>query len=251
MHEPRPAPSASDDPAPADRGPAWPARLIDVGRRLSRSGRPTDEGPLLGELWCLLTTALRQRVGAEARRTGTIGPEDTEDLVAEKSLEIARKIDEGKWDLAGSSPPEVMRFLSTVARNGLVDHLRRTNRSPMVSGEPDDASRATDAAAEAAASADTAALRGEFVQALVRCADRLSPEHRRIWFLRVFHEMPSRHIASHPEVQRTVGHVDVIQQRCRRQVRTCMEKSGFDPGDIPPGTFAALWRAFRMEVRDA
>ena len=71
------------------------------------------------------------------------------------------------------------------------------------------------------------------------------PQHRVVWLLRVLYEMSSKTIAEHPEVLRNPGHVDVILGRCREQIRKCMHAHGLDARELPPGTFAELWRRFR------
>ena len=94
---------------------------------------------------------------------------------------------------------------------------------------------------------DARVKRGEYAAALCGCAERLKPRSRSIWLLRVLFELPSKQIATHPEVTLNPGHVDVILQRCRQIIRDCMQKLGYEPRDMPPGTFAELWKAFRLE----
>jgi DNA-directed RNA polymerase specialized sigma24 family protein len=86
--------------------------------------------------------------------------------------------------------------------------------------------------------------RKEFVEALRHCTERLKVRARFAWFLRVFHEMSSKEIATHPAVRLKVSHVDVLLQRSRKAIRDCMERRGFEPKDMPSGAFVELWQAF-------
>jgi DNA-directed RNA polymerase specialized sigma24 family protein len=91
----------------------------------------------------------------------------------------------------------------------------------------------------------------EFVRAFEACAKKLTSRDRTVWFFRVFYEMPSRQIAAHPEVDVSIQNVDVILLRCRRKIRACMHAKGHDSSDLPPGTFEALWKVFRMKVDES
>ena len=59
--------------------------------------------------------------------------------------------------------------------------------------------------------------------------------------------MPSKDIAVHPELCLKASYVDVLLQRVRQAIRDCMLRKGFEAQDMPPGTFAELWGAFRLE----
>ncbi|NNE43225.1 MAG: hypothetical protein HKN12_03380, partial [Gemmatimonadetes bacterium] len=87
--------------------------------------------------------------------------------------------------------------------------------------------------------------RRRFAESLRDCAGQLTARDRTVWFFRVFYDLSSREIAGHPEVGLKAPHVDVILQRCRQAVRKCMDGKGYQPGDLPPGTFSELWAAFR------
>ena len=87
----------------------------------------------------------------------------------------------------------------------------------------------------------------EFAQALRACVEKLKPRMRRIWFLRVFCEMPSKQIATHPDVRRKAGHIDVLLQRGRELIRACMSKRGYEPREMPPGALSELWQLYQDE----
>ena len=70
----------------------------------------------------------------------------------------------------------------------------------------------------------------------------------RIWFLRVFYGTSSKDIALHPKISLKVSHVDVLLQRSRQTIRKCMNRRGYEPRDMPPGTFVELWKSFRPET---
>jgi len=81
----------------------------------------------------------------------------------------------------------------------------------------------------------------------VDCAGKLKTLHRTIWMFRAFYEMNSKQIASHPEVVLEVGNVDVILQRTRVSMSSCLAARCMGPADLRPGAFTAAWMAFRLE----
>jgi DNA-directed RNA polymerase specialized sigma24 family protein len=107
------------------------------------------------------------------------------------------------------------------------------------------------AAGAATLAADAPARAGEFIASLRDCLRQVQPRARRIWFLRVFYEMSTRAIAQHPTVMLRIGHIDVIMQRTRDSIRACMHSKGFEPGDMPAGTFTALWEFLESMVEEA
>ena len=183
-------------------------------------------------------------------RLGPISHEDQEDIASQKSLEILRRIDRGTWELVERTPSKVTGFLSMVARNGLVDMLREQGRrvepADKLRPEWDVAEEGHKRQVSAVDPPDNLAERREFAAALRACAEQLDPRVRLIWIFRVFAGMSSKEIASHPEVHLKASHVDVLLQRGRSVIRDCMSRKGHEPGDIPPGTFVELWRAFRL-----
>jgi DNA-directed RNA polymerase specialized sigma24 family protein len=175
-----------------------------------------------------------------------------EDLAAEKSLDLLRKIVTGEADVSSRTPPEIAGFISKVAKNDLLDLLQKRGRRI----EPRDEDRAEwDIGGETGEgitmsttdAPDLAVERKEFARALRICAERLEVRARLVWFFRVFYTMATKDIAAHPEISLKVGHVDVLLQRARQAIRDCMRRQGFEPGDMPSGTFVELWKAFRRE----
>jgi DNA-directed RNA polymerase specialized sigma24 family protein len=153
--------------------------------------------------------------------------------------------------LSGSNPAQVTAFISTLARNGLVDHLRSPKTSRRVSLEDGwEGARSIQAVARTAPSADLDAERREFAGALRDCVMQLTPRARLVWFLRVFHELPSATIGAHPEVRMKPPTIDVTLARCRARLVRCMQKRGFVPHDAPPGVFAFLWEVVRLRSAD-
>jgi RNA polymerase sigma factor (sigma-70 family) len=233
--------------APPERvSGAWVDRLLDLARAL-RSAPSSPGGDAFGEFWLLLNLALRHHFRMQALKGGGIEPADAEDLAAEKALDLINRFDSGGWKVEESSPGELVAFLRTVARNGLIDHRRREYRRTVL--PPEETDNLTQDAERSGSPGndppDAAVDRGDYAAALIDCASRLAPRQRAVWIFRVFYDMPSKLIASHPEVGLKPSHVDVILKRCRIQVRDCMSGKGFDPASPPPGVFAAIWGAFR------
>jgi DNA-directed RNA polymerase specialized sigma24 family protein len=219
--------------------PAWAEHLLDLAAARKTSARPESRE----RFWVLLNLVLAQRLQLHSRTLGWIGTERIQDLASEKALDLVGKLDCGSWDPTESSPGELVSFVSTVARNALVDEYRRIGRQPVDSAGVDHLH------APAHRNADAPHLlveRKEFISHLIGCAERLKPPHRTVWLFRVLYEMPSQRIARHPEVRLKAGHVDMILSRCRNLIRRCMRSKGLDVQALPPGTFAELWKTFRL-----
>jgi DNA-directed RNA polymerase specialized sigma24 family protein len=122
--------------AAPDARPAWPERVIELAAEWKRERGRAAGDPVLGELWQLvhagLSRYLRMHGGSHARLTR----EDLRDIASEKSLELLRKLHDGTWDPGAASAGELCSFLSTLARNGLVDGLRIAEREQHGSFEP-------------------------------------------------------------------------------------------------------------------
>jgi DNA-directed RNA polymerase specialized sigma24 family protein len=225
--------------AAAEGPPRWPARVIALaGARRSAEHGPDDA--VLGELWTLVHLGLARYVRQHAARLGPVEPEDVRDIAAEKALDLMRKLDAGEWDPAASEPGQLCAFLSILARNGVVDHLRS---APLLR-RPRAAHQATAPDEPRPHEAPSRALcRILFPRALLDCLTALAPRARKIWLLRAFYDLPSKTIARHPDVRVSPAAVDMTLARARIVLRRCMKQKGFDLRDLPAGTFAAVWDA--------
>lgn len=193
------------------------------------------------EVWVIVSAALDLFVGLHARRLGPIAREAREDLVAEKASDLMRSIEEGRWRPDQEPVERIASFVSSTARNGLVDHLRRSSTRSAVEESPGEAFDFESMPAGPEYDPATHVARDEFVEALRQCVAVLPERDRRVWRLRVLHEMRTREIADHPEVRLSPANVDVILYRVRAKVRDCMAHRGLDRVLPPPGTFARLW----------
>lgn len=217
----------------------WPERMLTLAAALADTGQPHARG----EFWELLNLSLLQRIRLQARHYPGIPPDRLEDLAAEKALELVQRLDCGGWKPLETSTGELVNFISTVARNALVDELRRERRAAAV--PPGQVQRMAEERGRINEAPDLELERAKFVERLVGCADGLKAEHRTIWLFRVLYELPSKVIAAHPEVRLKASHVDVILNRCRAQILACMTAHGHAVGELPAGTFAALWARYR------
>lgn len=237
--------------APSTRSDShWPARIGTLCGDLRCASADTVRQRLRAELWLLLNLALRRFLSCHAARIGGVQAEDFQDIASQKALELLANAESGSWEPVGRSGSEVAGYLSAVAYNGLVDHARRsarwtgngsTGRGPSpVSPEP-----TTDPEAIESPEAEPCSRVEcrEFVSDLGRCLSELQPRTRKIWFFRVFYDMSSKEIASHPDIGLKAPHVDVVLQRCRQIVRTCMRVKGHESAEMPPGAFIALWQS--------
>jgi len=216
----------------------WPQEL----QRLAR-GRVSD-GDESTKLWQLLWRALSIYARLHASRNGYLDSDDLHDLVAEKSLELLRRVDTSRWKPYDDHPSRVKAFLSTIARNGVIDLLRAQGRLlHLVEDEEWDREMAP-----AADDSGRSSEQREFVAALVDCVSRLPDAWQSAWWLRVLFEWPSKRIARHPDVNTNAAHLDVVLGRCRQRVRGCMRSKGLDLAQLPPGTFALLWEQWKGRV---
>jgi RNA polymerase sigma factor (sigma-70 family) len=236
---------------PREPEPRWPARLKELSQDLRSPRDQSSQDRARGEAWLLLGSALHRYLRSHAARYGQVSWEDMEDIAAEKSLDLLRKMELEKWEVWNKPPSKVKAYISTVARNGLCDRLKEMGRRV----EPADEEQPEWEVGQAGLGPPTSSTdppdvrveRNEFVEALRKCVEQLKSRSRLVWFLRVFYEMPSRKIAVHPAVRLKTNHVDVILQRSRQKVGECMGRQGFDVGDMPPGSFAEMWRTFPLE----
>ncbi len=247
----RVAPSARS----AYGNPQWPLHLSSLIETIQTSRSPGMREPAQGEVWHLLNAVISKYVRVHMSTFGRVSREEVEDAASQKSLELFSKIERGTWNTKGHSAAQITTFLSNVARNALIDALRRAGRFVDLESQADDGERSAMNAQQQLdrvarpAQEDTPLLsveREEFVQALQQCVGQLGEPSRTAWFLRVFCGMSSKEIASHPEIRRKASHVDVMMQRTRAAISDCMAGKGQREGDLPPGTFFELWKAFRF-----
>ncbi len=226
-------------------------------RDLRQATSDASRQPLRAELWLLLNLALRRFLVCHATRVAGAQPEDLQDIASQKALELLASAESGTWEPTDRTGSEVAGYLSAVAFNSLVDHARRTARWNTTASRHPTAHELDEPPAdpEALASSEAEPCSGvecrEFVHALHGCVEELQPRTRRIWFFRVFYDMTSKEIAAHPEVGLKAPHVDVLLQRCRQIVRSCMKNKGHDDTGLPSGTFVELWKTFGNEVAHA
>jgi RNA polymerase sigma-70 factor (ECF subfamily) len=223
----------------------WPLRLAAAFERRRRTEGEEERREAREELWVLLHFGVLRCLRAVAARSGGCEQTDLEDVASKKSLEILRQAECGKTDLSGKTAPDVVAFLTAVARHGLLDLRRAAARRPVVDpqGMPEGTLEESIPwpGVEPAADPGAAVEAGEFARGLRDCAEALPPRSLRIWFLRVFLDLSSREIAELPEIGLNSGHVDVLLHRIREAVRECMERKGLREGTPPPGTFALIW----------
>jgi RNA polymerase sigma factor (sigma-70 family) len=229
---------ATPQPSPE---PQWPLRFREFCRQLQAESATENQDAARGEVWLILNEVIHRAALKHARRYGEVSREDLEDIAATKALELLNRIEARTLDLTDRSSAQLASFLISVARNGLMDlfreHARRTLRD-------------VEASSDRVPSPQNAAHHVEnrdFADALRDCVAHLTERARTIWIFRVFYDMSSKEIASHPEVRLRPGHVDVVLQRCRAALRECMGAKGHEVSGLPTGVVVALWRAFRQE----
>ena len=245
------SPTPPSAPDPVAQGRQWPTCLREASEELRTLPDEAARNEALGRTWKILYSALSLYLRSHSIRFGRIAQEDLEDLAAEKSLDLLRRIVSGKTAFTDRSPGEIASFLSTVARNDLLDWIKQDARrvTPKEEDRPEWDVGGTAQGMEMATteSPDTSVQRKEFVEALRQCTEQLDARSRLAWFFRVFYGMASKDIAVHPQLCLKASYVDVVLQRVRKTIRDCMQRRGFDAQDMPPGTFTELWGALRLQ----
>jgi DNA-directed RNA polymerase specialized sigma24 family protein len=203
---------------------------------------------VVAELWVVLNGALTRSVRVQCRSYGFVDQEDIKEIASEKSLAFLRNLAAGSRDIRKLTPGQVSSYLSVLARNGLVDVLRKNqNRRYLRSASFDDATETQPA--PIADGAETLVKNEQFIRAICDCVMGLTPWARSAWFMRVFLDMSSDKIATHPDVGMTRTALDMLLSRTRRRIRDCMCNKGFNSDDAPPGTLVTLWDLLRADVR--
>lgn len=228
----------------------WPVRLRELCQELPVQSTQPGRGQVIQEIWIILAQVLQRSIEAQRSMCSGLTVEDVEDLTSEKALDLVQRLETGKWWIGERTASEVAGFLATVARNAVLDLVRRHHRKGHVAEATIETS--ADCLVEETLDGempDAALEREEFIDALRSCATLLQPRVRRIWFLRVFYSMATKQIASHPEVQIKPARVDELLFEARQTIRRCMESKGQKLRQLPTGTFFAIWTSFAY--RDA
>ena len=231
---------------PESEAARWPFRLRELCRQLSAGPDLTSQTEIRREIWTIVSLAVQRYAEAQRARCSGLTREDLEDLVSEKSLDLVRRIESGRWSLEERTGPEIAGFLATAARNAVIDWLRRPHRRRHVDESVlDTCADAWGEHPSTSASADAPLQRREFITALRSCAGELQPRVRRVWFFRVFYGLASKEIAAHPEVRLKPARVDELLHGLRQSIRLCMEAKGQRLRQLPTGTFFEIWSSLR------
>jgi RNA polymerase sigma-70 factor (ECF subfamily) len=230
---------ASPLPPPA----RWPTRLAEAVATL-RGAPPAGRPRARSATWPVLHAALFASLRAQAGRITQVCHEDLEDLASQKSLELLLRAEEGTWDPGDRAEHEVAGYVSRVARHALVDLARRRGRECPAPEDPEAwAVAIAESAGEAVRPEDRMAAR-EFARALRACVEALAPRARQAWFRRVFLERPSREIGE--RLGLSAAHVDVVVQRARAALRSCMQEKGHSDAAMRPGAFVEIWASLEQ-----
>jgi RNA polymerase sigma factor (sigma-70 family) len=225
----------------------WPLRLRELCQKL-QSGRDSQDRQLVrNEIWTILGHSLQRYLESHRSSHAGLTEEDVEDLASEKSLDLIRKLESGRWEIGERTGPEIAGFLATTARNGLVDLLRRPARRRQVRVAASDPAGGGPNNEDLPCwdTPDAPLERKEFISALRGCAESLQPRVRRIWFFRVFYDLAAKEIAAHPDVGLKPARVDELLFNARQAIRQCMESKGQRLRQLPTGTFFEVWKSFR------
>ena len=226
----------------------WPERIHALSGEWQQSPSPEKAAKILRELWPLVNAAVARYVRLHSRSYGHVDAEDVRDIAAEKSAAFIRSLENGGRNITDLKSAQLCSYLSVLARNGLVDTLRRSERAN--GRELHHAAPAKSPVAPDSDSAEINMRNADFLHAISQCVGTLTFRAQNVWFLRAFLDLPSKTIAAHPEVRMTPAAVDMMLSRTRKTLRDCMEKKGFNSDDAPPGTFVALWELLnRRDIR--
>jgi len=232
------------EPVPAS---GWGERLRALVLEFRAESDPVRRNRVLSELWVLANLVLQKYVRAVASTLGGVDPDEVRDIAAEKALDLVGRLDREDWSLDDYAPAQVGSFLAKMARNGVVDRLRRQSREMPLTIREDGSMTVHPAVTTPVPGSEAAVLGPEYARAILRCFADFTERARIVWFLRVFYELSSAEIARHPRVATSPAAVDTMLLRCREHLRRCMKSHGLDPTQIPAGTFTALWNVIGRE----
>jgi len=218
----------------------WPRQLVEAAIALRQAPAPRRECARAA-LWPVLHAALFAALRSQSGRIAAVSREDLEDLASQKALELLLRTEEGAWNPEGRADHEVAGYVARVARHALVDLARRRGRECPEPDDPDAWAGARADRSDVPARPEDQLAAREFACALRACVETLAPRARAAWFRRVFLERPSREIGA--RLGLTPAHVDVVVQRARVALRTCMEAKGHAGADPRCGAFAEVWSA--------
>ena len=221
---------------PSDR---WPERVIALFAEWKCAQGDDQRNRIISKVWELINVAIVEYVHLHARVLGRVDNDDAYDIASEKTIAFLRSLRTGAPDIAALRPGQLCRYVSALARNGLVDVLRRGGSGNFV-GVASEAALAPESDG-----AEINVGRGQFLDAIRDCVSRLPPRTRRVWFMRLFLDMPSKRIAAQSSIGMTTSAVDMLLSRTRRTLRECMKRKGLGADDAPPGALAALWESLR------
>jgi RNA polymerase sigma factor (sigma-70 family) len=233
---------------PEPLGERWPHRLETLLGEVRAAPGGEREESARRDIWVALNLCVGRYLRLHAPRLGRFAREDLEDLASQKSLELIRNLDTGVGALRGLTAADLPGFVSTVARNALVDRLREGERYSRPVDEEEEVDEVIGMRVPSPERSDADVERREFAEALRDCAQYLSDRDRLMWFFRVFYDMRTKDIAKHPEVGVKPGLVDVVLSNVRKSIRECMRRRGYEPRDMPCDAFVELWRTFRMKT---
>lgn len=232
--------------------PQWPGRLIELCAALARA-HAADRQDLRTRAWVLLRDCLHCMLREDARRFPGVGAEDLEDLASAKALDLLLRAERLEWSPANRSPGEVVSYLRSTARHGLVRLAQQRSRLESLQAVNETGTGESPRApswSAAAAGPERPVESNEFAEDLLECLGRLQPRSRRVWLLRAVHELGSRDIAEHPLVRASVANVDVILMRARAHLKQCLATKGLEPEPLPAGTFSLIWDRMSRAAAD-
>lgn len=238
-------PHIQNPPLHTDGSGRWSARTLELCLEWQSATTDTDRNRVLAELWVLINAILSRYVRLHSKTLGMIDAEDVRDIASEKAMAFVHNLRNGGRDMGEMHVAQIAAYVSVLARNGLVDTLRKKGRQAVVA---EDAPAMSVRVAPESDGAELNVRHEQFLRAICHCVGSLAPRAQSAWFMRAFLDMSSREIAAHPDVRMTVTAVDMMLSRTRRVLSECMNKKGLSADDAPPGTFVALWELLSKKI---
>ncbi len=233
----------------AGRNPAWPQRLQALVKEMHSDPSDSEINGLRSEIWTILTSALTLFCHGHVKSMSSVSPDGIIDLAAEKSLDLLRNLESTTWDLQDRSPLEIKAYVSRVARNGLGDLARQSDRYNKLRKEFEDGTDESRSerflGRQRTQATDDPTVVREFANDLLACVRDMRPQNAKIWFLRSMMELSSKEIATREDVELSPSHIDVVFSRARASIADCMRSKGHEAGPLPVGAFSIVWLEYR------
>src|SRR6185436_11163303 len=124
-----------DNPSsyPEGSGP-WSERTLSLCREWQAADTDEARNRILSELWVLINAVLARYLRIHSRSLGKVDTEEVRDIASEKAMAFVHNLRSGNRDAYVLHAEQMSAYVSVLARNGLLDALRKSGRNERSAG---------------------------------------------------------------------------------------------------------------------